>query len=277
MKRVAALALATVSIAFVGACSSSDDGAVPAQSTPTVPPESAPASVAEASADTLYKVTVVEDGSTTRFDSCAGPIKILFNAGDLKEQAAPYTDVDVIAQLDELFTQTAKELSDMTGLDIQYGGTTDLDLNPDLQDSQVILIKLGATGFPGRESEASDQLAIYGKKTGEWLQIKSFQYFENSYSFAFHYESAAKAADGSRDIGIDDAGRRSLKTVLGEALGLSPLIEDDMVSAGVPTDKHADQVMYTDSHVERDGSYNLTWGDGDKAGFALVGSKSGCF
>lgn len=277
MKRVAVLAIASASIALVAACSSSDDGAAPAQSTPTGPAESAPASVAEASADTLFKLTMAEDGSTTRFDSCAGPIKILLNAGDLQQQAAPYTDVDVVAQMEELFTQTAKELSDMTGLDIQYGGTTDLALNPDFQDPQVILVVFGPAGFPGREDQASDQLAIYGKKTGDWLQIKNFQYFENSYSFSFHYESAAKAANGSRDIGIDEAGRRSLRTVLGEALGLSPLIEDDMVSAGIPTDKHADQVMYTDSHVERDGEYNLTWGDGDKAGFALVGAKSGCF
>jgi hypothetical protein len=35
--------------------------------------------------------------------------------------------------------------------------------------------------------------------------------------------------------------------------------------------------MYTDSFKENDGVYNLTWGEGDKAGLAAVGATNECF
>lgn len=224
-----------------------------------------------------FELAIAGDGSTTRFNACSGPIRILLNPGDLQEKAAPYTDVDVAAQIGELFTQYAQELSEATGFEVVYGGTTDLALDVLLPESQVIVFNFGSTGFPGREDSYFEVLPIYGAQQDGWLQITSYQHFENSTGFSVHYDEAAKLAGGSRDVGIDEAGKRWLKTALGLALGLMELNEDDMVAAGIPVEQHAAQVMYTDSHQEQDGVYNLTWGDGDKAGLAAVGADNPCF
>lgn len=272
---------AALSLVVLGACSSANDGADSStESTPVVEssaPGSTPSSVASADPTSLYKLAITEDGSSTRFDSCAGPIKILLNPGDLQAESAQFTDVDVADQLGDLFTTYAQELSELTGLEIVYGGLTDKGLDPALADAQVIVITFGPTGFPGREDSYEDQVSTYGKTKDGWVQIVNFQHFENSNGFAIHFEEGAKVAGGDRTVGIDEAGKRWLKTILGKALGLEQLTEDDMMTAGIPTEEHGAQIMYTDSHQEQDGSYNLTWGEGDKAGLAAVGANAGCF
>lgn len=224
-----------------------------------------------------YKLAVAGDGSNTRFNSCSGPIRILLNPGDLQEKVAAFTDVDAAAQLGELFTQYAQELSDATGLEIVYGGITDIGLDLFLTEEQVIVFNFGSVGFPGQEDSYFEGHPMYGTQQDGWIQILNYQHFENSNGFSIHYEEAAKLAGGSRDVGIDEAGKRWLKTALGLALGLMELDENDMVEAGIPPEQHAAQVMYADSHQEQNGAYNLTWGDGDKAGLAAVGASNPCF
>ncbi len=283
MKRVrtgsAVAGAVAVTMAMIAGCSSGSRQ--PFTNTQTDPmgdgsEQSVPEPVVEGGS-APYKLAVAGDGSTTRFDGCIGPIRILLNPGDLQETASPYTDVDVAAQLGELFTQYAQELSEVTGFEIVYGGTTDQPLDLFLAESQVIVFNFGPTGFPGREDSYYEALPIYSAQQDDWLQISSYQHFENSTGFSVHYDEAAKLAGGSRDVGIDEAGKRWLKTALGLALGLMELNEDDMVAAGIPPEQHAAQVMYTDSHQEQDGVFNLVWGDGDKAGLAAVGASNTCF
>lgn len=282
MKRRGMLGIVAVTTVVLGACSSSNDSdsqTSEPMSMETVSTEPAPDTQApsELSNGQLFALAQTEDGSNARFDSCAGPIRILLNVGDLQQAVASYTDVDVAAQLGELLTQDAQELSEATGMDIQYGGTTDITLSDELADKQVIVLNFGSVGFPGREDSLLEQKAMYGASKDGWQQIVSFQHFESSLGFYIHFEEAAKLAGGSRDVGIDESGKRWLKTILGEALGLRQLTEQDMESAGVPVEEHGAQIMYSDSHKEKDGVYNLTWGDGDKAGLAAVGADNGCF
>ncbi len=283
MKRVrshiTAVGIAAVSVALLGACSSGgSESAVettPAATDGVPTPETAPpGSVAGGTAP--YKLTTAQDGTTTRFDACTGPIRILLNPGDLQAAAAAYTDVDVVAQMGELLTQYAQEIASVTGFEITYAGTTDMALNLNLDEDQVIVFHFGPTGFAGGDPY-SDEFSAYGKQKDGWSQIRNYQHFEESVTFSNHYNEAAKLAGGSRDAGIDEAGKRWLKMTLGVALGLQPLIEEDMVAAGIPTQDHGKQIMYNDSHVEQDGVYNLTWGDGDKAGLVAVGADNACF
>lgn len=277
---VGALSVAALSLGVLGACSSSSEEQ-PAPETSPVADSAAPApdSVPTEPADPASLFTLVTDGDglSPRFDACTGPIRILLNAGNLQEAASPYTDVDVAAQLGELFTEYAQEIADATGFDVEYGGITDLALDPALAETNVIVFHFGSTGLPGRETEYVDDVTVFGAQKDTWIQILNYQHFENSSGFSIHYEEAAKLADGSRDVGIDEAGKRWLKTVLGKAFGLQELNENDMLSARIPTEQHGDQIMYTDSHQEQDGAYNLTWGDGDKAGLAAVGATNECF
>lgn len=281
MKRAGITGIAALSLMLVGACSSSSDSepatiSAPVADSDAPAPETTPAGELEGGA-APYKLAIAEDGSTIRFDSCSGPIRILVNPGDLQEAADPYTDVDVAAQLGELFTQYAEEVSEASGLEVVYGGTTDQALDPALSDEQVIIFNFGSVGFPGREDEYVDEVAIFGAAKDGWTQILSFQHFENSEGFSIHYEEAAKLAGGSRDAGIDEAGKRWLKTALGRALGLQELTEEDMVAAGIAPAEHGAQIMYTDSHQEQNGTYNLMWGEGDKAGLAALGASNACF
>ena len=282
MKRRGLLGIVAASAIVLGACSSSSDPGSPASvpvtegvQTSEVPTDSAaPTDMADGA---LYALTTTEDGSTTRFDSCAGPIRILLNTGDLQEVISSYTDVDAATQIGELLTQNAQELSEATGMDIQYAGTTDIAPSDELADTQVIVLNFGSVGFPGREDSLYEQKAIYGASKEGWQQIVSYQHFESSLGFYIHFEEAAKLADGRRDVGIDESGKRWLKTILGEALGLRQLTDMDMEAAGVSVEERGAQIMYTDSYKENDGVYNLTWGEGDLAGLAAVGVDSGCF
>ena len=280
MSRVRTLGIAAVSAISLAACSSSNEPApVATEPAPTTPAEPAPNTEPPAAspASELYALFQTDEGKSTRFDSCSGPIRILLNTGDLQEVVAEYTDVDVTAQIGELLTEIAAELSGATGFEIEYGGTTDIALSDELAETQVIVLNFGSTGFPGREDSLFEQKAIYGASVDTWQQIVSFQHFESSAGFYIHFEEAAKLADGSRDVGIDEAGKRWLRTILGEAFGLRQLSENDMVASNIPVEQHGDQLMYTDSHKEIDGVYNLTWGEGDKAGLALVGADNACF
>lgn len=275
MRRVGTFGLAVAAMTLIGACSSSSDSG----SSGSEPSASQPAtSVSDVQpGGPAYAFARTDDGMMMRFDPCAGRIRILLNPGDLQQEADPYTDVDVVAQMGELLTQYAQELTELTGMQIEYAGTTDIPLNVELEDRQVIILNFGSTGFPGAEDSYADRLNIYGAEKDGWKQIVSHQYFESSKGFYIHYEEAAKLANGDENVGIDEAGKRGLKTILGEALGLRQLTEDDMLAAGIPIEKHGAEIMYTDSHQEQNGVYNLTWGEGDKAGFAAIGVDKGCF
>lgn len=274
---IGALAL---SITLIAGCSSGARQPFAVDSTTTRmigPPETLPPPVVSGGSNP-YKLTVAGDGSTIRFDGCSGPIRILLNPGDLPAVVAEYTDVDVAAQLGELLTQYAQELSELTGFEIVYGGATNIGPDASLTEQQVIVLNFGSIGFPGREDEYTDSVFLYGGKIEDgWIQIGSHQHFENSTGFTVHYTETLKLKNGDRSIGIDDAGKRSLKTLLGQALGLAQLTEEDMLTAGVPVEEHGAQIMYTDSHVELEGVYNLAWGDGDKTGLAAVGASNACF
>ena len=277
--RIAVASIATVSM-VLGACSSSSDSEPAAETTPVADmgeptSDSAPSGPTDAS--TLYTLVTDGEGQSMRFDACTGPIRILLNPGNMQDEAAPYTDVDVAAQIGELFTEYAQELAGITGFEIEYGGITDLGLDPALAETNVIVFHFGATGFPGRENEYVDDASVFGATTDGWLQIVNYQHFENSNGFAIHFQEGAKLAGDSRDVGIDEAGKRWLKTVLGKALGLQELNENDMLSANIPTEEHGAQIMYTDSHQEQDGVFNLTWGEGDKAGLVAIGATNACF
>lgn len=279
MSRGRVLGITAVSVMFLGACSSSSNSE-PTASDPVVAvtepstDSSAPSPVSEGP---VFALAQTDDGSTRRFDSCSGPIRILLNPGNLQERVAEYTDVDVAAQIGELLTQAAAELSELTGLEIEYAGTTDLALSDELAEKQVIVLNFGSVGFPGREDSFYEQVALYGASKDGWQQTVSFQHFESSEGFYIHFEEGAKLANGARDVGIDDSGKRWLKTILGEALGLRQLTDVDMVDAGVAEDARGAELMYSDSYKEKDGVYNLTWGEGDTAGLAAVGADLACF
>ena len=280
--RVGAVSIALFSVAVLGACSSSSDsGSEPIETAAPEPAVTEPASdssepVTEPSGP-VYALAQADDGSSWRFDACSGPIRILLNTGDLQDEVAEYTDVDVAAQIGEILTQAAAELAGVTGFEIEYAGTTDSALSDELAEKQAIILNFGSTGFPGREDSLFEQKAIFGTSKDGVSQIVSFQHFESSLGFYIHFQEGAKLADGARDVGIDDAGRRWLRTILGEALGLRQLTDADMTDAGVAEDARGAEIMYTDSYKEKDGVYNLTWGEGDKAGLAAVGATNECF
>ncbi len=280
--RVGAVSIALFSVAVLGACSSSSDsGSEPIETAAPEPAVTEPASdssepVTEPSGP-VYALAQADDGSSWRFDACSGPIRILLNTGDLQDEVAEYTDVDVAAQIGEILTQAAAELAGVTGFEIEYAGTTDIALSDELAEKQAIILNFGSTGFPGREDSLFEQKAIFGTSKDGVSQIVSFQHFESSLGFYIHFQEGAKLADGARDVGIDDAGRRWLRTILGEALGLRQLTDADMTDAGVAEDARGAEIMYTDSYKEKDGVYNLTWGEGDKAGLAAVGATNECF
>ncbi|MFM8856755.1 MAG: hypothetical protein ACKOI2_06045 [Actinomycetota bacterium] len=280
--RVGAISVALFSISVLGGCSSSSDsGSEPIETAAPQPAGTEPATdtsepVTEPSGP-VYAFAQAEDGSSWRFDACSGPIRILLNTGDLQDEVSSYTDVDVTAQIGELLTQAAAELAEVTGFEIEYAGTTDIALSDELADKQVIVLNFGSTGFPGREDSLFEQKAIFATSKDGVSQIVSFQHFESSLGFYIHFQEGAKLAGGARDVGIDDAGKRWLKTILGEALGLRQLTDADMIDAGVAEDARGAEIMYTDSYKEKDGVYNLTWGEGDKAGLVAVGATNECF
>lgn len=279
---VGAVSIALLSVAVLGACSSSSDsGSEPVETAAPQPAVTEPATdtsapVTEPSGP-VYALAQAEDGSSWRFDACSGPIRILLNTGDLQDEVSAYTDVDVEAQIGDILTEAAAELAEVTGFEIEYAGATDIALSDELADEQVIVLNFGSTGFPGREDSLFEQKAIFATSKDGVSQIVSFQHFESSLGFYIHFQEGAKLADGARDVGIDDAGRRWLRTVLGEALGLRQLTDADMTDADVAEDARGAEIMYTDSYKENDGVYNLTWGEGDKAGLVAVGATNECF
>lgn len=197
-------------------------------------------------------------GVNVRFNPCQNPITILFNP-------AGYLDDGQVARVEALLVEQAAELSVLTGMNIVYGGLTDEVSQDKFKYGEKILIHVGMPG-EGVLGAGEDYMWFthrsWDRSSGGFREVDAVQVQINAES------SSLFDADSFSTIG-----RRRLMQILGGALGLAVLDDEDMVAASSTDSAHwGDEIMNWSSTPVAP-----TWGPGDREGLFLVGAVNGCF
>ncbi len=203
----------------------------------------------------LYQV----DGNSYRWNPCQNPIRILLNPAD-KLTAGQQ------AGLVDFLTAQAAELSRLTGMEIEYGGTTAEESASGYAFGEEILIHIEV---PGEDGLLKDDKPFEGTISGDRIKdgfreidAVIFQYNANALQYLF------------TDDQLHTYGQWLVMLMLGNAMGLNSLAASDMTAAGSNVEEAWEREIMFFGGKRSD---TPVWGPGDIQGLAEVGAAAGCF
>jgi hypothetical protein len=198
------------------------------------------------------------DGSRIRWDPCEGTIWVGLNPNG-------YLDSGFVIQWEDFLRTTTSELARLTGLDLRYSGTTDLEFfpGPEEERRQVvdILFWVGPPGSHGLTSPGnvfrwggSDVMWDVQNSDPAWNAVTHFEVHVNS-EIQADYENTAH-------VWGFDANKAPIMFYLAIGLGVGEL----------------DEVVYTEIMSWENWKMGVDpdWGPGDRIALDLVGASSGC-
>jgi hypothetical protein len=205
------------------------------------------------SAAARYKLDEYE-GKNIRWDPCAGPVTMKLNHGG-RLNSTQLNDWEVG------LLELASEISNMTGLELTYMGTTTTENRQEHPGDRPhaggdILITIAPAGT-GLMSDLDD--SYFGDAQG-WLDGWTSGIWEQRDA----YDIQVSTQDATSDAMWNGFKRAHLMYYLGFAFGL------DSPGDGIDT-----EIMSWGGAGS--GTWNSPdWGEGDKIAFGLVGASNGC-